>query len=114
MAPIAHLERGNAFEREFKVLLEENGVGFRYQVAYPTSVGKYIADFVLADSTVVEVTMAGEAFRGHFFYEKKLVKLKEVMADHHLVIVTPYRKLWMGLGCTVMGVQAFLQRCSAR
>jgi len=87
---------GKNFEKEIQQRLIDAKVVFKSQVYYKTTLGNYIADFVLENGVIIETTLGNlEKFAKHPFAVKKLAKLK-ILIDSgiKIVIVSPYASQW--------------------
>jgi len=108
---LARMNAGKEYENIIKAFLHMNNVSFKTQVKYKTTLGIYLADFVLADGTIVETTQGDlKKCEGHPFISRKLLKLKELIAEgKNLLIVTPNVESWKKrLDCRVINDEQFL------
>ena len=108
---LVRMNAGKEYENIIKNFLVKNEVPFRSQIKYNTSLGIYLADFVLQDGTIVETTQGDlDKCEGHPFISRKLLKLKELIANgNNLVIVTPNVESWKArLDCRVINDEQFL------
>ena len=87
---------GKDYEQIIKTILSNSGVDFKTQQKYSTSLGNYMADFVLKDGTIIEATKADiNKCEKHPFISRKILKLNELVSlSEKLIIVTPFIDSW--------------------
>ena len=90
------MNNGKEYEKNFKQILETNNIKFQSQKFYNTSLGKYIADFVLNNNIIIETTLANlDLCAKHPFISRKIKKINELTElGENITIVTPFIQSW--------------------
>lgn len=86
---------GIKYENDVGNELMQRGFLYNAQKRYKTTLGTYIADFVLHNGIIVEATLANlQKCLNHHFIQRKIKKLNELALTQRIVVITPFVDSW--------------------